>query len=132
MSPAQAQLYWRAYAAAARAQGWASVDGIERARQARELGAVWVSPDLDQVLAAVWRIAGQLAADGGGNTDANALRHACHVVAIGHGVSSKKLSNADFDSVLTLFRLLADPNRLANVIAWETVCAEVAPLTAHQ
>jgi hypothetical protein len=48
----------------------------------------------------------------------DALRHACHFGALNHPASSRRLSNADFDRVLALFRLLAAPDNLDNLTAW--------------
>lgn len=48
---------------------------------------------------------------------ANELRHACHLVAMGHDKSSLDLSNRELDQVLALFRVLADPDDLSARIA---------------
>jgi hypothetical protein len=47
------------------------------------------------------------------------LRHACHIVALGRDKSSKVLNNAELDRVVALFKLLADPEDLSAIMAWE-------------
>jgi hypothetical protein len=119
MTSNQTQLYWRLWAAAATAQGWSRVESLAAARAVRERGETWVSPSLDRVLSEIWRLADVFGGDPEGKISANDLRHACHAVATGRGASSKKLSNADFDAVLALFKLLADPHQIAHVVAWQ-------------
>jgi hypothetical protein len=46
------------------------------------------------------------------------LRHAAHIVAFGRDKSSTSLTNAETDKIVTLFRLLTDPENLDAVIAW--------------
>lgn len=50
---------------------------------------------------------------------ADDLRHACHVVAISRDKSSHDLSNAELDRVVTLFKLLANPDDLDAVMSWQ-------------
>ena len=45
------------------------------------------------------------------------LRHACHVVAIGHDKSSLDLNNRELDKLVSLFRILTDPDDLNAQIA---------------
>jgi len=72
------------------------------------------------VYQAVWNTASGLAWQAGrGSLTADDLRHGCHCVAVGRAVSSKHLTNAELDHVLALFRLLADPDNLAHVQAWQ-------------
>lgn len=119
MTAYQTQYYWRNWAAAVRTQCWGTVASIASAHLLRQQGVAWVSPDLDSILAEIWRFAEELVPEAGGHVTATELRHACHIVAVGHCASSKRFSNADFDCVLALFRLLADPNQVANVMAWQ-------------
>lgn len=56
----------------------------------------------DQVVAAAQRVAMQR----GGGLSADALRHGCHIVALGKDVSSWKLTNKQVDLVVSQFRLL--------------------------
>lgn len=69
----------------------------------------------DQLLHQVWHVAA-------GRTDErreDALRHACHVVALGKDPSSKTMTAAEADRVVVLFRLLANPEDLAAMTAWD-------------
>lgn len=50
---------------------------------------------------------------------ADAMRHACHLVALGRAASSKTMTAADCDRVVCLFRLLANPADLDAAMAWE-------------
>ncbi len=49
----------------------------------------------------------------------DAVRHACHLVALGTDPSSKTMTAAQADRVVLLFRLLADPADLSAMMAWE-------------
>lgn len=120
MTPSQTQLYWRTWASVVRAHGWrGDSDALHCTRQ-----PCFVSPALDAVYQAVWHAATDLAClQDGCNLTAEALRHAVHVVALGRDASSKQLTNAEFDRVLALFRLLAEPDKLAHLEAWESADA---------
>ncbi len=50
---------------------------------------------------------------------ADDLRHACHALALGRDKSSADLDNREVDRVVTLFRLLADPDDLDAVTNWD-------------
>jgi hypothetical protein len=115
MTTQQQQLYFRLWAAAAKAHGWNTQAGIADALQRRSGGERWVSPDLDQCLAAIYRLAGELAAQGGRSPNADDFRRACLCQATGYFASSRALTNAEFDRVIDLLRLLANPDDLANV-----------------
>ena len=118
MNPAQSQLYWREWNAAARANGWNSQAGIAAALDARRAGHIWQSPELDETMSAIWTAAEQIA-DEHRSITATTLRHACSVVALGRNVSSKRFTNADLDKVLALLRLLANPANLRNLTAFQ-------------
>lgn len=47
---------------------------------------------------------------------ADDLRYACHKVALGQVVSSKRLTNSQLDRVLAVFRHMADPDDIAAVM----------------
>ncbi len=47
------------------------------------------------------------------------LRHAAHILALGRDKSSDKLTNAEVDRVVCLFKLLADPDDLGARLAWD-------------
>lgn len=47
------------------------------------------------------------------------LRHAAHIFALGKDKSSEALTNQETDKVVTLFRLLTDPEDLDAVMAWQ-------------
>jgi hypothetical protein len=67
----------------------------------------------------VTEMATHMAARDARKVDAEALRHACHVVALGREKSSKHLTNAELDRVLLVFKLVINGDDLAAVIAWE-------------
>jgi hypothetical protein len=46
------------------------------------------------------------------------LRHGCHLVALAKDKSSADFSNAELDRVVTLFRVLTDPDDLDAIMAW--------------
>lgn len=50
---------------------------------------------------------------------ADQLRHACHVIALGRDRSSTRFTNADFDRVLTCFRLIANGDDISALIRWD-------------
>lgn len=47
------------------------------------------------------------------------LRHAAHRLALGHDQSSKTLDNRDLDRLVSLFRILADPDDLRARLDWD-------------
>lgn len=49
----------------------------------------------------------------------DALRHACHIVALGKNKSCKDLTNDELDRVVDLFRVLRNPESLAAVQSYE-------------
>jgi hypothetical protein len=114
MTAPQSNLYWRTWAAAACAQHWHGTAAEMRAARQE----CFVSPRLDEAYQAVWRVAEVLAGSNHRALVGDDFRYAAHIVATGRQVSSKRLTNAELDRVLALFRLLADPENLANVEAW--------------
>lgn len=85
MNAAQNYLYWRAWGA------------VTRANKGKPL------PEWDQ---------SELGINALPIVEVNDLRHAAHFVALGKDKSSKKFTNGDFDRVLCVFRLLANPLNL--------------------
>ena len=114
MSSGQKHLYWRSWSAVVAKHGWRGKAAEMRAARP----ACWASPELNPILAGVWEFAERLAAQEHRALAADDLRRACSMVATGRLVSSKRLSNAELDRVLALFRLLAEPDNLAAVRAW--------------
>lgn len=111
ISVAQNKKYWRRWAACARANGWTMIGG--RLNPAAVLDA---SEHHCSVHAAALQIA---QAEVLGLT-ANQLRHACHVVALGHDRPHAKFTNKDFDALLNywgderdIVGLLIEPADLA-------------------
>ena len=121
MSPAQNQLYFRAVKAALQAQGWAGVADVRSQLALYDSGQlpVWETPALNQIRVDVIETAAMRAEAQGRELTPEDLRHAITEVALGRNVSSKRFTNADFDKVLALLRLLADPTNLKNVMAFE-------------
>jgi hypothetical protein len=117
MTPAQRTLYFRTWATAAKAHEWNTQAGILDALRRHHAGEVWQSPELTRTLAAILDLALTTAASEDRDVTADDLRHACTIVAVGHNQSSKRFTNSDFDKVLALLRLLADPTNLRNLVA---------------
>lgn len=117
MNPAQTKLFWRTWQAAAKAHGWNSKAGIVTALANHHAGKIWESPALHETLDQIYQHAAFLAVRADRDVTADDLRHGVTVVAVGRHVSSKKFTNADFDKVLALLRLLAEPTNLDNLLA---------------
>ena len=117
MNSAQTQLYRREWQAAAKARGWNTKAGIVAALAAHHAGEVWQSPTLNALLGTIYEIAETYAQQEARDIAPDDLRHACTGAALQRQVSSKLFTNADFDKVLALLRLLANPTSLKNQIA---------------
>ena len=74
-------------------------------------------------------MARRLLATRGGRLDADTLRHACHVLALGKDVSSMRLTNKQIDQVVAVFRQLAGIN-LTAMLTTEHAAAEGRRLSA--
>lgn len=118
MTPAQRQLYFCTWQSAAKAHGWNCKASIAAAVSAHHTGHVWESPALNDTLSQIYSIA-EFAAHRAGREDLRPddLRHAITTFALGRDASSTSFSNADFDRVLALLRLLADASNLKNLLA---------------
>lgn len=117
MTPAQTQLYFRTWQATARALGWNTKADLALALERHHAGEVWESPELNQTLAAIYQLAQLSASSAGRPIIADDLRHACSRVAGSRHASSRAYTNADFDRVLALLRMLGNPTNLNNQIA---------------
>src|ERR1043165_8574068 len=113
------QLYFRTWQAVAKAHGWNSKSNILVALQKHHAGHVWESPALNRTLATIYDLALIAAANGDRDVTTDDLRHACTLFATGRHASSKNFSNSDFDKVLALLRVLADPQNLNNLAAFQ-------------
>jgi hypothetical protein len=92
------------WSAAMKANGWLTCDpAANRTR----------SPEHDLV----WTLVGDPQTSG--SVSADALRHACHRVALGHDKSSKEFHNADLDVIYRLFELLSYPVALSVRVRYE-------------
>lgn len=117
MNHDQTQLYRREWQTASRAHVWNTKAGIAAALAAHRAGEVWQSPALNELLGTIYEIAQNYALLNDREITTDDLRHACTGVALQRHVSSKAFTNADFDKVLALLRLLANPTSLKNQIA---------------
>lgn len=117
MTTKQRNLYWKVWSKAFRAHWSGTQAGEVLVRPGRPQSKV-----RDQVVAAAqaW-----IVRQGGGPLTADALRHACHILAVGRDISSWQLTNKALDQVLAQFRLLADEATLAADIA--LTCARSEP-----
>jgi hypothetical protein len=109
MTPAQRHLYWRAWAQAARAQGWDTVGGLRNQQPPPECADPVQNLIHDAMVLAMER-AGQepLRPDH--------VRHAIHQIVLGRDCSSRDLQNRELDLVLAAFRLLANPTDLGAIM----------------
>lgn len=118
MTPAQQRrFYFPAWQDAARRRGWVMMEG----RLIADLDArLWLPPEhpLTDLLPQIHAHARTLASADQRAVKPDDLRHACHLVALGHNQSSKRLTNTETDRVVALFRLIADPDSLTHLTAW--------------
>ena len=118
MTPAQQRrFYFPAWQDAARRRGWLMMDG----RLMADLDApLWlpIEHPLTDLLPAIHARARELASAEHRAPQPNDLRHACHHVALGRDLSSKRMNSSQTDRVVALFRLIADPENLAPLTAW--------------
>jgi hypothetical protein len=114
MTPSQKNLYFRVWGRCAHARGWNTREGREADR-----AFFAAAPEVAQLHEELWAVAVAAGMQAGRTVAADDLRHACHLVAIGQDKSSTKLANPELDRILALFRLLADPDDLEAMIAWQ-------------
>jgi len=111
MSPEQARrFYFPEWNGCCRANQWRTEHG--RLVQPREP----VNVMHRELLAKVYAVRDQLALKVAAPLDA--LRHACHIVALTKNKSSKELTNDEVTRVVDLFRVLAEPDNLKYVAHW--------------
>lgn len=109
MTTAQARrLYFPAWTRALQAN-WVVDRGMPVRREGR------ASAELVAIETAALALARQRC----GRVSAEDLRHACGIVALGHGRSSKEFTDAELDRMVAFFGRLADGDDLKAVIAWE-------------
>lgn len=93
-----------------------------RMRQRRLVGQrreSWGGPATSEIYARTWQHAETLARRDCRAVRPDDLRHGVHVAALGRDLSSTDLRDAQLDRVLVALRLLADPEDLDAMIAWE-------------
>jgi len=106
-------LYFPAWNAAAKNHGWNTKAG--RAPQTRV--EFFGNHQVNGFYQRIWTIALERSGPAR-EVSAEHLRHACHLVALGHDKSSHHLTNQELDRVLALFQLLADPDDFRATMAW--------------
>ena len=114
----QKALYFPAWNAAAKACGWNKKHSASSASSAVNHSSNPLLNDLHQRICTIARERAQAAGLSG--PSGQEFRHACHIVAFGRDKSSADLSNAELDRILALFRLLADPDDLGAMLAWQS------------
>lgn len=87
---------------------WKRIQGIQAWHL--ELGSTLAAQLLHQVL--------DVAAKRPETVRADAVRHACHVVALGSDISSKRMTARQADRCVALFNILADPDDLIATNRW--------------
>lgn len=112
MTPKQRTLYFRLWAQVARVHGWRMLGG----RLVGTRAGSWGGPAPTALYQAVWEVAEDLAP---GRVTPDDLRHAVTAVATGEVQSSAGLSNREFDRVLAVLRLLANPDDLEAMLEWQ-------------
>lgn len=111
MTDKQTILYWRRWGAVCHDNDWRMVQGRLLAdAEANRARSEWHG--------AVWTAAENHARQQHRAITADDLRHGCHIAALGQDKSSKALSNADFNRLLTLFALLINEVDLSAVTDW--------------
>ncbi len=94
------------------AAGWAKRDGVLFPRPA-------LQPAQRDLVEQIHTQASSHVARQYRGVDADDLRHAAHVVAIGRDKSSAQLTNAETDRVLALCRVIANPDDIQAILDWE-------------
>lgn len=102
--------YWPTWNRCCRANGWTSKQTLRDGRSENQGLSEWH--------AKVWSTAEVLAAKEHVGVSLDHLRKACHVLALGAPVSSKKLSSTAVNRVVSLFKVLTDPENLSAVMEW--------------
>ena len=102
MTTKQHRWYLREWGAAFSAH-WSGVRGGEVVART---GRPENHPLREQVLAVARRMLGAR----GGKLNADVIRHACHVVALGKDIGSMRFTNKQIDQVVAIFRQLAGVN----------------------
>ncbi len=117
----QRRFYFPAWSECSKAMGWVMRKGRLQADLTTlrsSLATKWPAPARDVALQ-VLDYAYQLAGEEHRGVVAEDLRHGCNLVATkGLKSSSSDFTNKDVDKVVTLFRLLANPENIEAVIAW--------------
>ena len=107
-------LYFPAWNRVTLAHNWTMSKGRLQGRRQE----TWAHAEPAELYQRVWEAAGNLARAGHRAITPEDLRHACHVVALGRDKSSTDMDNQETDRVVTLFRILADPDDLDAILAW--------------
>jgi hypothetical protein len=115
MSPAQHLQFYikRGWAPCARANNWHSIAALQQ--PVREAA----NPLDAELLQQVRTYAEQLARREHRGIKPDDFRHACHIRAIGKNKSSWDLTNDECERVVTLFRVLANPDDIEAVMDWQ-------------
>jgi len=107
------RFYLPAWTRCARANNWHNLGALRL--PPRDV----FSPLGTELLTRVRDVADQLARADHRAVRPDDFRHACHIVALGKNKSSLDLVNAECGRIVTLFRVLADPDDLEAVLDWE-------------
>jgi hypothetical protein len=117
MTPlARTHFYFPAWSQLARARAWRTKDGRLLASPPAADQSAATLPD--QLLRLVWTAAAQLARRDLTALKPDHLRHAVTIVALKRDKSSRDFTDDEADRVVTLMRLLADPDNLDHLQSW--------------
>lgn len=103
----------RGWAPCAKANNWGTLKALQE--PVRE----HVNPLDQELLAKVRTFAEQIARKQFRGVKPDDFRHACHIVAIGQNKSSWDMTNDECERVVTLFRVLTNPDDIEAVLDWE-------------
>lgn len=106
--------YFPAWNAAAAAHDWRMAKGKLVGKHQEKHGP----EDTTDLYHMVWQAAEIIALRHSRAVRPEDLRHGCHLVALGKDKSSTDFTNSELDRVVTLFRVLTDPDDLDAIIAW--------------
>lgn len=110
----QRRFYFPHWNRCAQNQNWTMAKGRLQSTHLQ----TWSQAEPAELYHRVWAAAENLARAAHRAVIPEDLRHACHVVALGHDKPSAALDNQEVDRVVTLFKILADPDDLDAILAW--------------
>jgi hypothetical protein len=109
------RFYLAAWNRCANARDWRTEKGRFTGRMIPQFGVGTVR----ELYTQVWTAAHQLALTDHRAIKPDDFRHACHIVALGRDKGSKDFTSAECDRVVTLFKMLTEPDDIDAQIDWD-------------